>query len=84
MDYLFNPDDHFDENGTNVLQALKEEYGTDLYLLIDNFYFSNEGWQVFKELTEEDYEEYYQMDYLNRICSSKYLNGENKPLYWVI
>jgi len=84
MDYLLDPDNHFDENGTNLLQLLKQEYGTELYLLLNDIYLSSGGVNIFRRLSAEDYEKYYQMDYMNRICSSKSPTGEIKPLYWII
>jgi len=83
-DNLFNPDNHFYENGTNVLQELKEMYGTDVYIMLDDFYFLNLGWDVYGQLTEDQMEEYYNMEYLDRIYNSKSESGEESPLYWVI
>jgi hypothetical protein len=40
--------------------------------------------EFFGELTEEQYESYYSLTYLNRIFSVKKENGESLPYYWVI
>ncbi len=71
-------------NGVNQLQKLKQQYGTDVYIIVDNFYFLNVGWQVYGHLSKEQQEQYYHLDYLNKVHSSKDENGVETPYYWVI
>ncbi|MHA1723728.1 MAG: hypothetical protein ACTSXH_02670 [Promethearchaeota archaeon] len=80
----FDPVNHVDENGVNQLKKLKEEYGTDVYVVVDNFYFLNVGWQVYGQLSNEQLEQYLDLDYLNRIQSSRSINGQGTSYYWVI
>jgi hypothetical protein len=80
----FKPADHLYPNGTNKLQQMKEYLNTDIYLILDDNYMAFTGFDVFERLTEEEMEEYYSMDYLNKICSSKSENGIEFPYYWVI
>lgn len=80
----FKPADHFYPNGTNKLQQMKEDLNTDIYLILDDNYMAFTGFDVFERLTEEEMEEYYSMDYMNKICSSKSENGIEFPYYWVI
>lgn len=80
----FPPENHVDENGVNRLKQLKEEYGTDVYIIVDDFYFLNVGWEVYGHLSEEQQEKYYQLDYINKIHSSKDENGKGTPYYWII
>ncbi|MBD3227951.1 MAG: hypothetical protein GF329_07155 [Candidatus Lokiarchaeota archaeon] len=78
---LLNPENHFTENHSNILKQIKKEYGRDVYiLLLERFTTSI----LQRDISDEIIEEYYSLPYLNRICSSKAINGEDKPLYWVI
>lgn len=81
---LFPPENHIDENGTNILQELKKEYNTDVYITFDGIYIINKGFELFGQLTDEQEAIYYSLDYLNKICSSMTENGEETPTYWVI
>ncbi len=81
---LFDPDNHIDENGTNKLQEIKKEEGTDVYIMYDDFYFLNEGWNTYGQLSEEDKEKYNDADYLNKVHSVRNDKGDEIPLYWVI
>ncbi len=81
---LFPPENHYDENGVNRLKEIKNSYGNDVYITIPDYYFINLDWQLFEEMSEEQIEKYYNLTYLNRICSSKNINGKDAPLYWVI
>lgn len=78
------PENHIDENGTNILKELKEEYNTDVCLIISEFFPLFGSLDMNAYLTKEDYEAYYNLDYLNRIFSSKGEYGNDKPCYWVI
>ena len=81
---LFPPENHFYENGTNILQEIKREYNTDVYITFDGIYIINKGFELFGQLTEEEQEIYYTLDYLNKICSSMAENGDETPTFWVI
>ena len=71
-------------NGTNRLQELKSSYNTEVVLVLPKYYYSPLSWRFFDELSEEETEAYYNLDYLNRICATKGENGEETPFYWVI
>jgi hypothetical protein len=81
---LINPDNHIDENGTNVLKNLKKSRNTDVYILLTKNYLTTSDLEFYGELTEAQYEKYYSLDYLNRIFSVKSENGDSLPYYWVI
>ena len=81
---LIVPDNHFYDNGTNVLKELKEHRNMDVYILLTRNYLTTSQMEFFGELTEEQYENYYTLNYLNRIFSVKKENGESLPYYWVI
>jgi len=81
---LIIPDNHIDENGTNVLVDLKARYNTDVFILLTKNYLTTSEMEFYGELTEEQYEMYYSLNYLNRIFSVKSENGNSIPYYWVI
>ncbi|MFX1427685.1 MAG: hypothetical protein ACFFBE_14615, partial [Promethearchaeota archaeon] len=81
---LFPPKNHFYENGTNILTKLKEDYNTDVYIIFSDTYIINKGFELFGQLSHEELEEYYSLNYLNKICSSKTTEGEETPIFWVI
>lgn len=78
---VLNPENHFTENYTNILKQLKKEYETDVYLLLLERFTTS---ILQRDISDEIIEEYYSLPYLDRICSSKAISGEDKPLYWVI
>ncbi len=80
---LVHPDLHI-SNGSNVLKNLKLEYNTDVILVLPEEYYSPFSWTFFDQLTTEEIEAYYNLDYLNRIFSAKGEYGEDLPYYWVI
>ena len=80
---LIHPDLHI-SNGSNILKNLKLEYNTDVVLVFPEQYYSAFSWTFFDQLTEEEIEAYYNLDYLNRIFSAKGEYGEDLPYYWVI
>ncbi|GAH15069.1 unnamed protein product, partial [marine sediment metagenome] len=77
-------DNHIEENGTNVLVELKARYNTDVFILLTKNYLTTNDMEFYGELTEEQYEMYYSLNYLNRIFSVKSENGNSLPYYWVI
>ena len=83
-DELFDPDEHEDDDGDNKLQEMKEEEETDVVLTIDDQYYKGEGVDTYAYVDEEDMEEYYELDYLNRIYSARSPDGTSNPYYWVI
>lgn len=83
-DELFDPDNHEDDDGDNILQEMKEEEETDVVLTIDDQYYLGEGVDTYAYVDEEDMEEYYELDYLNRIYSARSPDGTSNPYYWVI
>ncbi|MFX1233712.1 MAG: hypothetical protein ACFFBY_04045 [Promethearchaeota archaeon] len=80
----FKPSDHFYANGTNKLQQMKQSLNTNIYLILDDNYLAFSGFDVYERLTAEEMEAYYNMNYLNKICSSKSESGIIFPYYWVI
>ena len=81
---LFPPNNHINESGVNLLREFKEKYNSDVYIIFENDYVIDRGFELFGRLTTEETEEYYNLNYLNKICSSKTENGIEIPLYWVI
>jgi hypothetical protein len=81
---LIVPENHINENGTNILRELKEQRNMDVYILLTKNYLTTFEMEFFGELTDEQFENYYTLDYLNRIFSVKKENGESLPYYWVI
>ncbi|MFX0049344.1 MAG: hypothetical protein ACFE8G_14470, partial [Candidatus Hermodarchaeota archaeon] len=81
---LIIPDNHIDENGTNVLKDLKTSYDTDVFILLSKNYLTPNELEFYGELTEEQYAMYFSLKYLNRIFSVKSENGNSLPYYWVI
>jgi len=83
-DDLFQPEEHTDKVDGDELQEIKEEEETDVVLTPDDQYYKNDEWDTYGYLDEEDKEEYYEADYLNRIYSAKSESGEENSYYWVI
>ena len=81
---LFDPDKHIDSNGTNRLQELKEDKETDVIITLDDQYYLNKEWETYGYVSAEEMEEYYELEYLNRIYSAKSPDGEENAYYWVI
>ncbi|MFW9880171.1 MAG: hypothetical protein ACFFG0_44420, partial [Candidatus Thorarchaeota archaeon] len=80
---LVHPSLHI-SNGTNILKNLKSSYNTEVILILPDNYYLPFSWQFFDQLTEEERESYYSLNYLNKICSSKAENGQYISFYWVI
>ncbi|MHA2126194.1 MAG: hypothetical protein ACW99E_12905 [Promethearchaeota archaeon] len=81
---LFSPQNHINESSVNVLKEIKNSYKMDVYLMFAGEYIINKGFDLFGKLSDEQLEEYYNLPYLNKICSSKTKSGAETPLYWVI
>lgn len=81
---LFDPSNHVNENGTNILKKMKKEESSEVYMMIDDYYILNSEWTFWKTLSEEELNAYYEMGYINKIQSTKDSTGEETPLYWVI
>ena len=82
-DDLVHPSLHI-SNGTNKLKELKSSYNTEVILILPKKYYSPFSMRFFDQLSEEEIEAYYNLEYLNRICSAKGENGEETSYYWVI
>ncbi|MFW9902314.1 MAG: hypothetical protein ACFFDY_13690, partial [Candidatus Thorarchaeota archaeon] len=82
-DQLVHPDLHI-SNGSNVLKNLKSHYNTDVILVFPKEFYSPFSWTFFDQLSEDEIEAYYNLDYLNRIFSAKGEDGKELPYYWVI
>jgi hypothetical protein len=78
------PYNHFNENNKNVLKILKNRYQTELYFFLTRYQFQFGNWKMYSSLSDQEAIQYYNLSYLNRICSSRDLNGNEKPVYWVI
>ncbi len=83
-DDLMHPINHILSNGTNILTEMKKDTEMDIYLLLSDYYLISSGLSLYGELTTEEIEQYYNLNYLNRIFSAKSENGEDMPIYWVI
>jgi len=83
-DDLMHPDNHVLSNGTNLLSKMKKKTNMNIYLLLPDNYLLSSGSSFFGQLTPEEIEHYYNLNYLNRIFSAKSENGEEMPIYWVI
>ncbi|MHA1147615.1 MAG: hypothetical protein ACTSR8_05170 [Promethearchaeota archaeon] len=81
---LFPPDNHYDDDGNNRLQEIKNETNNDVYILLDDFYIKNDGYETYGHLTEEEKQEYYELTYLNKVASSRSEDGTERALFWVI
>ncbi|KKN47290.1 hypothetical protein LCGC14_0664410 [marine sediment metagenome] len=80
---LVHPNLHI-SNGSNILKDLKLGYNTEVILVLPKDYYSPLSWRFFDQLSEEETEAYYNLEYLNRIFSAKGEDGEETPYYWVI
>ena len=80
---LFQPDEHVDD-GENKLQELKEEEETDVVITLDDQYYYNKDMDTYQYVDKEEQEEYYELEYLNRIYNAKSRDGTENPYYWVI
>lgn len=81
---LFPPSNHYNQSGLNILEEIKSKYNTDVFILFADDYIINKGFDLFGSLSGEDREEYYSLNYLNRICISSTEDGREIPLFWVI
>ncbi|MFW9785398.1 MAG: hypothetical protein ACFFFB_24165, partial [Candidatus Heimdallarchaeota archaeon] len=81
---LFPPDNHINGTGVNLLKKIKDDYNSDVYIIFEDDYVINNGLELFGRLTKEERELYYNLFYINKICSSKTERGEEIPLFWVI
>ena len=84
-DTLMRPDNHVNEYGKNNLKQIKlHNNNSNTFLILTDNYLLTEGLSLFGQLTDEEVEQYYNLDYLNRIFSVKNENGESTSYYWVI
>jgi hypothetical protein len=81
--HYVHPSSHI-SNGTNILKELKSSYDTDIIIILPKNFYLPFRWQFFDEISEEETEAYYNLEYLNRIFSTKGEEVEGTPYYWVI
>ncbi len=70
--------------GSNNLRNLKLFFLTDVILILPKEFYLPFSWQFFDQLSNEEIEAYYKLEYVNRIFSAREANGEETPYYWVI
>ncbi len=75
---------YFNETGDNILQQLKKKNNSDVYITLDDFFYLNTGWKVYRRLNQEEFERFYHLLYLNKIYSAKNEFGRENPLYRII
>ncbi|MFX1380669.1 MAG: hypothetical protein ACFFA4_16420 [Promethearchaeota archaeon] len=80
---FLNPNFHI-QNNTNILVDLKKDLEKDVYVILTNSYLLISSLELFGRLTQEEMEMYYTLNYLNKVCSTKTVDGIEVPLYWVI
>ncbi|MBN1217199.1 MAG: hypothetical protein JXA99_17395 [Candidatus Lokiarchaeota archaeon] len=80
---ILKPEEHI-SNNVNILQQLKNRYSTDFYIFLTDYYLVYGGWTFYDSLNQTQIQQYYNLPYLNRICSSKSIDGLIEPIYWVI
>jgi len=61
----------------------KLKFNTDFYLIIDEVFLNLKDGGL-ERLTSYEVEQYYNLNYVNRILSVKSEYGEEIPYYWVI
>ena len=84
-DTLMHPDNHVDEYGKNILKQIKlHNNNSNAFLILTDNYLLTEGFSFYGQLSGEEIEQYYNLDYLNRIFSVKNEKGESTSYYWVI
>ncbi|MFX1238929.1 MAG: hypothetical protein ACFE8P_14575, partial [Promethearchaeota archaeon] len=77
----FHPSNHF--NGSvNVLQQMKRDYGVDIYIIPDDVFLDVINGGV-DRLTQEELDQYNNMNYMNKIMVSTSESGEEVSLYCV-
>lgn len=79
----FQPEEQTDEEDGDELQELKEDNETDVVITPDDQYYLNDDWETYGYLDEEDWEAYYDANYLNKIYSAKSESGKETSYYWV-
>jgi hypothetical protein len=81
---LIYPENQIDANGTNVLQAIKEKYHVDVFILLTDYFISVGQMNVFGRLTQDQINQYYTLNYLDRVFSTKTETGDCHAFYWVV
>jgi len=81
---LIFPSNHFDENGENIFYNLRKFYNnTDIYLILSTNYLSNTAISFFEELSNEDIEKYYSLNYFSKIFSSKSSDNQQTSIFFL-
>lgn len=79
---LIFPSNHFDENNENILYELRKFYNnTEVYLILSKNYLSNTEIAFFGELSYEDIESYYSLNYFSKIFSSKSSDNQETSIF---
>lgn len=79
---LIFPSNHFDENNENILYKLRKFYNnTDIYLILSTNYLSTTEIAFFGELSKEDIERYYSLNYFSKIFSSKSSDNQETSIF---
>ncbi len=71
-------------SGSNNLKNIKLFFLTNVILILPKEFYLPFSWQFFDQLSNEEIESYYELEYLNRIFSARGASGEETPYYWVI
>ncbi len=80
---LLKPDEHISDN-VNILQKLKNDYNTEVYIFFTDYFLVYGGWTFYSGLNSTEVHQYYELPYLNKVFSSKSTTGIIEPIYWVI
>jgi hypothetical protein len=82
FDYIFveekfiDPDLHFLH-----LEELEDTHNAEVYILLTDYYTSLSGWENFGSVSKDKILRYFNLSYLSRICSTKTIDGMDKPIY---
>jgi len=82
----FRPSLHINENGINLLEALKQKYNTsNVIVIVSPRYLSKtRKFVFFEDLSRAEILQYYNLTYLDRILSVRDEHGNVNPYYFVI
>ena len=79
---LILPSNHFNENNENILYKLRKFYNnSDLYLILSTNYLSITEIAFFGDLSNEDIESYYNLNYFSKIFSSKSSDNQETSVF---
>jgi hypothetical protein len=78
------PENHFGKKNINIFTSLQNQYTTEVYIFLTDYFESFSGLGGFKRIPINVFSDYYNLSYLNRICSTKTIYDTDEPIYWVI